>query len=194
VHRAVIAGEAETGVTIMRVVKALDAGPMMATVKRPIGGDETSAEVERDLARLGADLLVEVVDRLAAGTAVEVPQDEAAATYAQRLTKDDGIVDWGRSAREIHDQVRGLHPWPHASSVAEGRRYILLRSKAIDQPVGRLAPGSVIESTGDTLTVATGSGILRILQIQPEGKRALSAREFLSGHRFSPGARFSAPA
>ena len=103
VHRAVIAGERETGVTIMRVVKALDAGPMLAAVRRPIGPDETSEEVERDLARLGAELLVSTADDLAAGRSHETPQDESAATYAHRLTKDDGVIDWSWPADRVHD-------------------------------------------------------------------------------------------
>jgi methionyl-tRNA formyltransferase len=129
VHRAVIAGESETGVTIMRVVKALDAGAMMATVRRPIGPNETSQEVERDLARLGADLLVDVTDAVAEGRATETPQDDQAASYAHRLTKDDGIVDWSWPAFRIHNLIRGLHPWPHAFTFHHGQRLILLRSQ-----------------------------------------------------------------
>ena len=98
----------------MRVVKALDAGPMLATARRPIGPDDTSDEVERDLARIGAPLLVSIVDALAVGTAAEMPQDEAAATYAHRLTREDGIIDWTRPAADIHNLIRGLQPWPHA--------------------------------------------------------------------------------
>jgi methionyl-tRNA formyltransferase len=189
VHRAVIAGERETGVTIMRVVKALDAGPMMAKAPRLIGPDETSDVVEAGLARLGASLLRDVVDQLAAGSATETRQDDGLATYAHRLTKDDGIVDWTRTAAQIHDLIRGLHPWPHAFSYLDGRRLILLRSSpdlaAVTQP-----PGTIVEAAGDALVVATASGTLRILQLQPEGKRPLSAREFLTGHRVSAGARF----
>src|SRR5688572_9496887 len=97
VHRAVMAGDRETGVTIMRVVKALDAGPMLAAVRRPIGEDETSAEVEEDLAKTGARLLIDVVNRLAASVAPEESQNDAEATYAPRITKDDSRIDWGRS-------------------------------------------------------------------------------------------------
>jgi methionyl-tRNA formyltransferase len=107
VHRAIIAGERETGVTIMRVVKALDAGPMLTTVRRPIGPDETSDEVERDLARLGAHLLVSATDALAAGSSEETPQDDRTATYAHRLTKEDGVIDWNWPAARLHDQI---HP------------------------------------------------------------------------------------
>ena len=190
VHRAIIAGDRETGVTIMRVVKALDAGPMLATAHRPIGADETSDEVERDLARIGAPLLVETVDGLAAGTIRETPQDDAAATYAHRLTKDDGTLDWRASATHIHDLVRGLHPWPHASTFLHGRRLILLRSSASDAPAAA-APGTVVETKAGDLVVAAGSGRVHLVELQAEGKRAMTAREFLAGHRVSPGDRFT---
>jgi methionyl-tRNA formyltransferase len=191
VHRAVIAGETETGVTIMRVVKALDAGPMLATVTRAIGPDDTSDEVERDLASLGADLLVSTIDGLADDRVVETPQHDAEATYAQRLTKDDGIVDWTRSSGDIHNQIRGLHPWPHAFTFARGERVILHRSThAVGDPAA--LSGSVLEAAGDRLVVATGAGALQILVIQAEGKRPMAARDFLAGHPLAPGDRFTA--
>ena len=192
VHRAIIAGERETGVTIMRVVKALDAGAMMATVHRTIGPDDTSDEVERDLGRLGAALLVETTDALAAGSAVETPQDDAAATYAHRLTKDDGIIDWSRTAEDVHNLVRGLHPWPHAFTFHGNDRFILRRSSVSTQTSssGAIAPGTIVEAHGDRLLVAAGQGQLQVLQIQAEGKRPMSARDFLAGHRLSAGDRF----
>jgi methionyl-tRNA formyltransferase len=195
VHRAVIAGERETGVTIMRVVKALDAGPMMAKIHRPIGPDDTSDEVERDLACRGADLLLQATDALAAGTAVETPQDDAAATYAHRLTKDDGIVDWGRSADEVHNLVRGLHPWPHAFTFHLGARLILHRSKVEerDNRGETERPGTIVEAHGDRLVVATGSGRLNVIEIQAEGKRPMRVRDFLAGHHLTAGEHFSAP-
>ena len=190
VHRSIIGGDTETGVTIMRVVKALDAGPMMAAVRRSIGPDDTSDVVEADLGRLGAALLVSVVDQLSQGRAAETPQDESAATYAHRLTKDDGVVDWNAPAPAIHNQIRGLHPWPHAFSHLDGRRLILLKS-SIGADEASAAPGTVVDASGDRLVVATGDGTLQILQIQPEGKRPLTPREFLTGHRIHPGARFA---
>lgn len=192
VHRAVMAGEAETGVTIMRVVQALDAGPMLAARTRPIGVDETSAEVERDLAIIGASLLVPTVDALADGLSREIPQDDRDATYAARIVREDGVIDWSRPATELHNQVRGLHPWPHAFSFLGGRRVIVLRSRPIPQPTA-LVPGTIIEAAGDSLVVATGAGALAILSIQPEGRRPMPPRDFLAGHptaareRFSPG-------
>jgi methionyl-tRNA formyltransferase len=192
VHRAIIAGERETGVTIMRVVKALDAGPMLARVRRPIGAAETSDEVERDLARLGAPLLVSTVDVLAAGGGEATPQDESAATYAHRLTKADGAIDWSRPAVRLHDLIRGLHPWPHAFSFLHGQRYILIRSAADASAPATAESGTILEADGDRLVVAAGSGRLRLTEIQAEGKRPMSAREFLAGHRLSPGDRFTA--
>ena len=191
VHRAIIAGERETGVTIMRIVKRLDAGPMLASVTRSIGREETSVDVERDLAHLGAALLVEIADGLAEGSVAETPQDEDAATYAPRLTKDDGAIDWSWPAARIHDLIRGLHPWPHAFSFLDGRRFILIASAADGLTASSDAPGTIVESEGDRLVVATGNGALRLLQIQPEGKRSMSVRDFLAGHRTARGARFS---
>lgn len=190
IHRAIIAGARETGVTIMRVVKALDAGPILAARPRPIGSDETSDDVERSLADLGASLLVAIVDALAAGPVAEVAQDEAAASYAPRLSREDGVVDWAREATEIHDLVRGLHPWPHAFTFFAGRRYILRRTDPCDEPAGA-PPGALVEAAGDRFRVATGKGVLGVIEIQAEGKRPMSAREFLAGHRFAVGARFT---
>ena len=186
VHRAVINGERETGVTIMRVVKALDAGPMLAKASRPIGPDDTSEEVERDLARLGADLLVSTLDALAAGRVRETPQDEAAATYAPRLTKDEGLIDWACSAQQIHDLIRGLRPWPHASTWLAGQRVIVLQSTMSSQSPAA-PPGTILEAAGDRLRVATGAGIVKLVEIQPEGKRPMTVRDFLAGHRIFQG-------
>jgi methionyl-tRNA formyltransferase len=190
VHRAIIAGERETGITIMRVVKALDAGPMMATARRPIGADETSDDVERDLARIGASLLVTVVDQLADGTVRETPQDDAAATYAHRLTKEDSRFEWDWAAARIHNLIRRLRPWPHAETFIHGRRLILLRSAVSDEQ-SDAAPGTVLEARSGDLVVAAGSGRVRLLELQAEGKRPMPAREFLAGHRVSPGDRFT---
>jgi methionyl-tRNA formyltransferase len=203
IHRAVMAGETLTGVTIMRVVKALDAGAMLASVERPIGGDDTSVDVERDLAQLGAVALVTTVDRLSAGGVVETPQDESAATYAHKIQKSDGIVDWASSAATIHNQIRGLHPWPHAFTELEGARCVLLESekgsgnlfpedhgKRFPEPFSP-TPGTILIAHGDTLRVQTGDGQLNILRLQLEGRRPLKAREFLAGHPIAPGTAFT---
>ncbi len=194
VHRAVMAGETESGVTIMRVVKALDAGPMLAKVTRVIGPDETSDEVERDLASRGADLLVATIEALAEDRARETSQIDSEATYAHRLTKEDGLVHWDCPAVDIHNQIRGLHPWPHAFSFARGQRVILHRSALGSWSDATGVPGTVLEAAGDRLIVATGAGPLQLLVMQVEGKRPLAARDFLAGHPLMPGDRFtSAP-
>jgi methionyl-tRNA formyltransferase len=190
VHRAVIAGEKETGVTIMRVVKALDAGPMLAREARSIGENETSEQVEHALAQQGALLLVATLDRLAERQIQEIPQDETAATYAPRLTKEDGIVDWSQSAVRIHDLIRGLHPWPHAFTFLNRVRLILLRSSASPEPADRPF-GTIVKARGDDLAVATGNGTLHIRELQLEGKRPTEARHFLAGHRVTEGMRLS---
>ena len=193
VHRAVIAGDGVTGVTIMRVVTELDAGPMLATVTRPIGRDETSVDVERGLAQAGADLLLDVVDRLAQGPVAEVPQDDGRATYAPKLLKAEGPIDWSLPARAIHHRVRGLQPWPMASTTVGGLR-VLIHRTAIDDVQAGASAGVVVEARGDVLAVAAGDGkVLRILQLQPEGGRAMSVREFLSGRHLSPGAALGNP-
>jgi len=194
VHRAVIAGETSTGVTIMRVVKALDAGGMFVKEHRPIGPDETSDEVERALAQMGARLLVAVVDQIARGSAVETAQNDAESTYAHRLTREDGAIDWSWPAARVHNLIRGLHPWPHAFSVVQGKRVILRRSAVEAPPAARIPadpPGTILEADGDRLIVATGEGALRILEIQAEGKRPMAVREFLAGHRLTAGDRFT---
>jgi methionyl-tRNA formyltransferase len=186
IHWAVIKGETETGVTIMRVIRELDAGAMFAKVTRPIGPEETSDAVERDLAELGADLLVDVVDRMAEGTATEDPQDDSQATFAPRLTKEEGLIDWTLPAQAIHDRVRGLYPWPHAYTFLEGHRTIILQT-AVEHGDdasrdGPQAPGTVVRVTRDAVHVATGhEGVLAIVELQPEGRRPMRARDFLAG-------------
>ncbi len=190
IHRAILAGETETGVTIMRIVKALDAGPMLRQVAHSIGENETSVEVERALAALGAAALVETVDRLSRGDVVEAPQDEAAATYASKLQKSDGLLDWTAPAAAIHNRIRGLHPWPHAYSDLRGQRCLLLESR-LEAPRsetgGDARPGAIVEAQGDTLRVRTGVGTIRLLRLQLEGRRAMTAREFLAGRPLAPG-------
>jgi methionyl-tRNA formyltransferase len=191
VHRAVINGDAETGVTIMRVVKALDAGPMMATVVRPIGLNESSDVVERELAALGAKLLVRVVDDIAAGRAHETPQDEAAATYAPRLTKDEGLLDFSLPALALHNRIRGLRPWPTAYTFLRGKRLVIHHARLSEIPAHGIEPGAIVSAGASGITAAAGDGnAIDILQLQPEGRRSMSARDYLAGHGVLTGQRF----
>jgi methionyl-tRNA formyltransferase len=193
VHRAVIAGDADTGVTIMRVAPKLDAGAMFARRLQPIGPDETSDTLEDTLSVSGAHLLVEVVDSIAAGTAQEEQQDEELVTYAARLTKEEGLIDWNLAAQRIHDRVRGLYPWPHAYSYVNGRRVIVWRTSPLTGPATAL-PGTVVHAGRDGLHVAAGDGrLLALLELQSEGGRPLATADFLRGHSIEPGARFTSP-
>ena len=189
VHRAVIDGMTETGVTIMRMVVALDAGAMLAKVTRPIDPEETSDVVERDLARLGVSPLLSVIEQLANGSAREEPQDDAQSTYAARLTKEEGLIDWALPASAIHNRVRGLYPWPHAYTYASGKRLIVLKSR-VEERSTDAAPGTVVDVSRDHLQIAAGGGThLALIEIQPEGRRAMPVRDFLAGHPLMPGTR-----
>ena len=185
VHRAIIAGERETGVTMIRLVREMDAGPMLAHAVRPIADDETSEVVDRALAQIGARLLVSTVREIAAGRSTQQPQDHALATLAPRLTKEDGRIDWARPARTIHNLVRGLHPWPHAFSFLDRSRFLILRTSvdASSAAIAAHAPGKIIEARGDRLHVACGEHtVLAIHELQPEGRRRLPTRAFLAGY------------
>lgn len=194
IHQAVIAGDSTTGVTIMRVVAELDAGPMLARVETPIGIDETTGDVEARLGPMGAALLVTVVDRMAAGQVDEHPQDPAAVTFAPRLEKQVGLVDWSRPARDIHNLVRGLQPWPGAWTFLEGQR-VAIRQTRLRPEAGAEAPGvpgALVVEGRDTLGVWCGDGhMLDVVALQPDGRRVMTAREFLAGHPVTAGVAFA---
>ncbi len=190
IQRAVMAGDPDTGVTIMRIVRELDAGPMFARVVRPIPADATSEDVERDLAEAGAALLVQVVESIAAGTAREEPQEDSQASYAPKIAREEGAIVWSRPAAAIHNQVRGLVPWPRAWTHVDGSRLIVVRTVPEQDDVAA-APGTVVEARGDVIRVATGGGLLRILEAQPEGRRVMTARELLAGRLVHAGARLA---
>jgi methionyl-tRNA formyltransferase len=189
VHRAVIAGDRETGITIMRVVKELDAGASFKTIRRPIDPDETSVDVERDLARMGADLLLDVLQEIADGRATETPQDDSQATYAPKITKAEGAVEWSLPAERIHNLVRGLQPWPLVSGRIGGGR-VLIHRTALTASVSPDTPGTIVRAEPERFEVVAGDGrVLRLLVLQPEGRRVMSAREFLAGHHVRPGTK-----
>lgn len=181
IHRAVIAGDAVTGVTIMRVVLALDAGPMLSTVETVIDAADTSETLELRLAEAGATLLVDTLDRLAAGPVTETPQDESRVTYAERLQRAESAINWTRPAAEIDRQVRGLQPWPLAVARIADRNVALLHSAVVSADDAPAAPGTIVRAAGDDLHVACGSGVLAITQVKPEGRRPMPTRAFLNG-------------
>jgi methionyl-tRNA formyltransferase len=190
VHRAILAGDLVTGVTIMRVVPALDAGPMLTSVSVDIGLEETSAELEARLATLGADLLVSTLERLVRGPIAETPQDERQVTHAPRLQRRESRIDWGRPAAAVHDQIRGLQPWPLATALLQGRRVMFHRSQVVSDIIEAGEPGIISAIETDGFVVATRPGAIRILELQAEGRQPLRAPEFVRGSRLTAGLRF----
>tara|TARA_B100001123_G_C15343974_1_gene1036164 strand:- start:7167 stop:8120 length:954 start_codon:yes stop_codon:yes gene_type:complete len=194
IHRAVIAGETETGVTIIRLVAEMDAGPMLCKAKVSIGPNDTSASLEDRLAELGAVTLLKTLNQIDQGTAVETEQDHTLATLAPLLNKDDGRIDWNLSAQNIHNLVRGLHPWPHACTYLDKQRLAILKTSLVHRLLDNdilQKPGNIIKSSGSVLTVvAGGRSLIDILELQPEGKRALKAKDFLNGYKINDTSRF----
>ena len=190
IQRAVLAGDAETGVTIMRIVTEMDAGATFSMRTVPIPPNATSGEMAAALAAEGAELLLPVVDALDAGTAVETPQNDALATYAPKITKSEGTIDWTKPSDVVHNQIRGLQPWPLASSTVRGTRCVIRGSAPVNVST-RAEPGTIVRAHGDDLIVACGGGTaLRILEIQPEGRRTMTSRVFLTGRPVVEGDRF----
>lgn len=188
IQRAVLNGDTVSGVTIMRVVLALDAGPMLSKVDVPIGLDDTSGSLELRLAVAGATLLLETLDRLAHGESVEeVPQDDSLATFAPRLEKAEGLIDWTRDAAALDRHVRGMQPWPGAYTFVDGHRIAIREASQDEHTAGDVPPGGLVGSVDDAVLLASGDGrSLRVVRVQPEGKRVMTAREWLQGRR-APG-------
>jgi methionyl-tRNA formyltransferase len=194
VQWAILHGETETGNTVIQMTPGLDAGPCLAQERTPIDPDEDAATLEARLAALGAELVLRVVDELAAGTAKPIEQNPGEASKASRLTKEHGAIEWTRPAVEIKNLVRAVQPWPRAYTFWHRSAGVPVRLN-IDR-VQLADPGELASASGDVveasnrLLVSTGNGILEILEVQPAGKRAMSAADFLRGNRVSVGDRF----
>jgi methionyl-tRNA formyltransferase len=189
IHHAILEGQKTTGVSIIRLVEKMDAGDVLAIDETEIGPDETTGELSARLAELGAKLLVTTLSGLEKGTVEATRQDEKHATYAKKLTKLDGEIDWRWTSSRIKDLVRAFHPWPGAHTSmrsVDGRtqlRVTILRSEAEMNGGLTAEPGRVVDVTKNALRVATGKGYLRILGLQPAGKRTMTASEFIRGYR-----------
>ena len=183
INWAILNGERETGVTIMDMAPELDAGDIILQRSTPIDPEEDAAALYDRLAEMGGALLVEAVEAIRTGAATHTPQDHAAHTLAPMLTKALSPVDWGRSAREIHDQIRGLIPWPGASTVAlTGEPVKLWRAQVLDRKTEK-TPGTVVEAGAQGIDMACGDGrVLRILELQAPGARRMAAADYLRGH------------
>ncbi|HIT32165.1 MAG TPA: methionyl-tRNA formyltransferase [Candidatus Enterenecus stercoripullorum] len=182
INWAILNGEDRTGVTLMYMAEGLDTGDMLAQAETEIALDEDAGQLHDQLARMGAKLLVETLPSLEAGTAVAVPQDDALSCYAPMLSKELSPVDWSRTARQIHDQVRGLVPWPSAVTQLDGVRCKLWKTALTHETTDK-APGSVVQADKRGLKLACGDGqVLELLEVQPDGKKRMAASAFLAGH------------
>lgn len=192
INRAIMAGDAETGVEVMRMEAGLDTGPVYMAEKLAIGQEMTAGELHDRLSVLGADLMVRALAALPRGGLVPTPQAEEGVTYARKLDKAETRIDWARPAREVHDHVRGLSPFPGAWCEMEiaGRseRVKVLRSALDEGASGE--PGTLL-TAGDELLVACGSGAVRLVQLQRAGKKPMLAAEFQRGAQLGAGARLS---
>ena len=182
INWAILNGEAVTGVTIMHMAPALDAGDIIAQVSTPIGADETAPTLTARLAELGAELLVSAVEAIGAGTAARTPQDEADSTYAPMLSRELSPMDWSKPARTLHDQVRGLLPWPAAVAEFGGIRCKVF-STDIPIQTTDAAPGTILEAGKRGIDIACGGGtVLHIDELQADGGKRMKAADYLRGH------------
>ena len=184
---AIMRGERQTGVTTMLMDEGMDTGPILLERTIEIGPGETSGGLSERLSRLGAELLLETLDRLSSGTLHPVPQDREAGTYAPLLKKEDGLIDWSRQAVEIERQVLAMDPWPGAFTFYRGERWRLWSVVPSDSVESPGKPGEIVQVTERGLEVATGKGYINIKTLQPENRRRMAVREFLAGHRVQEG-------
>ena len=199
IQRAVLAGDAKTGVTIMRMEAGLDTGPMLAARETAIGADDTAKTLHDRLSRLGAELIGETLNGLALGRVHEVPQPAAGVTYAEKISKAEALIDWRQDALQIWRRVRAFNPWPIAETRLNGAQLRIwdaeLRGQSPSEPGDSAAggaPGTVVAATQDGIDVLCGHGVLRILRLQLSGRKPLLAREFIQGQRLD-GACFASP-
>jgi methionyl-tRNA formyltransferase len=184
---AIANGESVTGVTTMKIDQGLDTGDILLKREIPIEPDDTAVTLAPRLAELGADLLVETLEEWKRGIVEPVPQDESLATHASILKKEDGLVDFNRTAAEIRNRLRGFQPWPGAYTHFRGKTLKIIAARVADAL--KLAPAQLF-AKGERLFVGCGAGsALELLHLQPEGKKAISAREFINGYRPQSGER-----
>ena len=184
IQRAVMAGDAETGVMVMQMEEGLDTGPVLMAERTAIGR-KTAGELTDELSRLGADLMVRALGALERGGVTPVPQGEDGVTYAKKIGKEEARIDWTRSARQIDCHIRGLSPWPGAWTEAKGERLKILHAMPV---LDRGSPG---EGLTDDLVIGCGEGALKLLKVQRPGKGVMDAREMAKGFALPPGTMFA---
>ena len=190
IQRAVLAGDAESGVTIMRMEEGLDTGPMFLIERTPLAADETGGSLHDRLSSLGATALMRALPGILDGTLRPEPQDDGLACYAKKLDKAEATIEWTRSAPDIERQVRAFKPWPVAQTLFEDANLRIWRAHAISGVGG--SPGSVMNATRAGIDVSTGDGLLRVTELQLPGKRAMAARDFINAQNIQ-GTTLGAP-
>ena len=191
IQRAILAGDTETGVTIMQMDAGLDTGPMLAVAHCPIGADDTSQSLQDRLALLGGRALLDTLEQLSAGSASAQAQDSTQACYAAKITKQEARIDWTRPAAELARQVRAFNPWPVAFTELGQDPLRIWSAQAIPGSNSAL-PGVVVSANKQGIDVATGAGCLRLLGVQLPGGKPVSAADFLHArHQVAPGFRFA---
>lgn len=189
IQRAVLNGERETGVTIMQMDVGMDTGDILMQRALEITAEDTSGTMFCRLAELGGQLLVETLEQVEQGILTPQPQNELLATYAEKVLKSDEVIDWQKSAKQIFHQIRGLAPAPGAYTMLAGQRIKLWRSRPKEGAV-TAAPGTVLEITREGFIVQTGAGLLEVLEVQPAGKKTMSAQAFCNGAGIVAGLQF----
>lgn len=191
IQAALLAGDAETGVSIQRMVLALDEGDVLVERRTPIGAKETSGELFERLADLGGAALVEALDLLESGRAHFVPQDPAHATYCRKIDKENGVIDWSKGALELERHVRAYTPWPGARCLAPNGAEMTVVSATAHERTNDAEPGTLVDAR-EALVVACGSGALAIERVKPAGRGVMDALAWQRGARVELGARFTA--
>jgi methionyl-tRNA formyltransferase len=189
IEDAILAGDAETGVTIMRIVEQMDAGPMYFQRKIPIEPIDTQGTLKEKLAILGADAMLEAIALAARGALIETPQDEALATYTSQVEKKDAVIDWALSATQIDRMTRAYDPWPVARTRLGTDEVLIWRVAVEHEEAVRHVPGTIV-SVKPQPVVQCGSGRLRLIEVQAPGRKRMLAADFLRGKRIEAGARF----
>ncbi|MBE6973063.1 MAG: methionyl-tRNA formyltransferase [Ruminococcaceae bacterium] len=183
IHWAILNGEKESGVTIMHMAKEMDAGDIIDQAVTPIDPNETVEMLHDRLAQMGAQLLVDVVDRIKAGTATRTPQDTSKVTFAPMLSRELSPLDWNRTARQLHDQVRGLIPWPATTTDIIGGQPVKIFEVEETDVSTDAVPGTIVAAGKQGIDVACGDGkLLRIKQLQAQGGKRMAAADYLRGH------------
>jgi methionyl-tRNA formyltransferase len=189
IPRAIEAGDAESGVSIMQMEAGLDTGPVLAETRTPIHETDTAQTLHDRLAQFGAETLVATLDRLSRGEITPQPQDNAAACYAKKLRKEESLLDWTRPAVELHRKVRALNPWPVAATHWRGKTLRLWEVGPLAARAGASAPGTLVQADAGGILVQTGDGMLTVTRLQAEGGKILAAGDFLNGHKLAVGDR-----